>query len=208
MNRSEYRSLSTEKRITYLNSRMEAGELQSHICKEIGIANNIAVGFNKKGYFREGPLKLYVYHEPQHPGQMDITDQPDQEEQETIISNEGITIDSIDPGNEPIETIETEPIGAQEATESEEATIMPENENKPTEGQPVTPEQTEQPKRMGRPPRLNDNIKKLTIEIDQDVYKALMHYKIDNGIFVNALLEELIKEFLNSGNEKKNEDGN
>lgn len=56
----------------------------------------------------------------------------------------------------------------------------------------VPPEQ----KRMGRPPRDGGPVKKLTIEIDQDIYKALLHYKIDEGLYVNAYLEELIKNAL------------
>ncbi|MCO5388851.1 MAG: hypothetical protein NHB14_27210 [Desulfosporosinus sp.] len=50
------------------------------------------------------------------------------------------------------------------------------------------------PKRVGRPPRKGEKPKKLTIEISQDVYKALMHFKIDEGIYVNGFIEELIKK--------------
>ena len=49
------------------------------------------------------------------------------------------------------------------------------------------------PKKVGRPKREGLKPKKLTIEIDQEVYKALMHFKIDQGVYVNGYIEELIK---------------
>ena len=59
----------------------------------------------------------------------------------------------------------------------------------PTNGGSYHPE----PKRIGRPPRKGNKPKKLTIEIDQDVYKALMHYKIDKGLYVNSYIEDLLR---------------
>ena len=172
MNKAEYRSLSWEERTTYFNARMETGEKLSHICKEVGIANNAAVAARANGWHREGPLKLFVYHEPQHPGQMNIGDRLSQAAEEEVSA-----------GHED----------EQEETEGKEGSIMPVNDNKPTQGQPVPLEQTEQPKRMGRPPRTGEKPKKMTVEISQEVYKALQFYKIDNGIFVNGFIEELIK---------------
>ena len=88
---------------------------------------------------------------------------------------------------------------AQEVTESKEVTIMPTNETKPVdEGiqavvAPPTVGETE-PKKVGRPARSSQQpIKKLTVEIDQEVYKALMHYKVDSGLYVNAYIEDLLK---------------
>jgi len=48
-------------------------------------------------------------------------------------------------------------------------------------------------KKVGRPKRVGKKPKKLTIEIDQEVYKALMFYKIDQGVYVNGYIEELLK---------------
>jgi hypothetical protein len=48
-------------------------------------------------------------------------------------------------------------------------------------------------KKVGRPPREGEKPKKLTIEIDPAVYKALMHYKIDEGLYVNAYIEDLLR---------------
>lgn len=50
-----------------------------------------------------------------------------------------------------------------------------------------------EPRKPGRPRRTGEKPRKLTIEIDQDVYKALMFYKIDQGIYVNGYIEGLLK---------------
>jgi len=161
MDKATYRSLTTEERISYLNSEMAAGKTLAAVCKEIGIANNVTADFHKKGYIRneEG---LYVKHEPQHPGQ--------------------ITIEQLAGAIEP-----------QENAGSNMSAIIPPGENEPTETPPVTTESEQKPKRVGRPARKGEKPKKLTIEISPDVYKALMFYKIDQGIYVNGFIQELIK---------------
>ena len=50
-----------------------------------------------------------------------------------------------------------------------------------------------EPKKVGRPKREGKKPKKITIEIDQDVYKALMHFKIDQDLYVNGYIEDLLK---------------
>jgi len=47
----------------------------------------------------------------------------------------------------------------------------------------------------GRPGR-EYAVKKLTIEIHADIFKALHHYKIDEGIKINEFIENLLKEAL------------
>ena len=50
------------------------------------------------------------------------------------------------------------------------------------------------PKKVGRPRRLDKTkLKKLTIEINEEIYKALMFYKIDQDFYVNGYIEELLK---------------
>ena len=52
--------------------------------------------------------------------------------------------------------------------------------------------------RSGRPGR-EYAVKKLTIEIHEDVFKALHHFKIDEGIRINEFIENLVKEALPAG---------
>lgn len=162
MDKTTYRALNTEERVSYLNLEMAAGKKLWKVCEEIGIADNVSTDFKKKGYVRneEG---LFIKHETQHPGQISLDDIP------------GAT-------------------GPQDATESKEGTITPPVDNEPTENELVTPgRDIQEIKRVGRPPRSGSKPHKLTIEISQDVYKALMHYKIDEGIYVNGFIEELLK---------------
>lgn len=176
MDKATYRASTTEERIKYLNSEMASDKKLCAICKEIGIADNITTEFRKKGYVRnkEG---LFVKHEEQQPDQVSSDQLPGATE-------------------------------LQEAAESEEGSIITE-EIKPLAGEIVPPllgisdvitaptsgvsEKDPQAKKVGRPPREGEKPKKLTVEIDPAVYRALMHYKVDSGIYVNAYLEELIK---------------
>ncbi|HZK52960.1 MAG TPA: hypothetical protein VFC84_01965 [Desulfosporosinus sp.] len=165
MDKTTYRALTTEERISFLNSEMAAGKKLNLVCKEIGIADNISTEFRKKGYTRD-EQGLYIKHDQQHPGQMNI---------------DHLKTDEVTQGD----------------TESEEGTNTPPVVNETT-GSKISLSENDlpksgEPKRVGRPPRTGKKMKKLTIEIDPDVYKALLFYKIDQELYMNNYIEELIK---------------
>lgn len=54
------------------------------------------------------------------------------------------------------------------------------------------PHEASETKKVGRPKKSGET-KKITIEIDAAVHKALMHFKIDKGIYVNGYIEDLLK---------------
>lgn len=107
-----------------------------------------------------------------------------------IRNQDGLFIKQEQMGLDPLQEL----AAAQETTENEGASIMPIKEDKPPGGKIETTEHEEnEPRRVGRPSRSGEKPKKLTIEISQETYKALMFYKIDQGLYVNGFIEDLIK---------------
>jgi len=82
-----------------------------------------------------------------------------------------------------------------------EATVKPKADIKP-KVKPAPEQKPEIPGKAGRPER-EYAVKKLTIEIREDTFKALHHYKIDSGKKLNSFIEDLIKQALPAGYLKK-----
>ena len=193
MDKATYKSLKTEERISYLNVEMAAGKKLWKICESIGIANNITTEFKKKGYIRneEG---LFIKRD-QQPDQTSIMDHPteppeekDQHEQKQVTSA-GV-LQPIRHGGHSSSKATLEIYSHVLKSKDEQAAELMQEVSGPA----VTASVDDLPaKRVGRPPREGEKPKKLTIEIDPAVYKALMHYKVDSGIYVNAYIEDLLK---------------
>lgn len=199
MNKTEYQALTVAEQVAWINSQIETGERGSkaRACELVGlVSNNLNRNLGVLGYKKVG--NIYVLTE------QPATTEPFQQMELSTTTGEMFS-DSIwnelsedteqreAASVEPTAVEPPQPTTAQETIESEEVTIMPENENKPTEGKPANTEQTKQPKRMGRPPRTGDELKKMSIEVTQESYKALQHYKINEGITLNRWFDELIK---------------
>lgn len=85
-------------------------------------------------------------------------------------------------------------ISSQRIQEKSEENIKPIEVKKREEGLEVSEMREEQEKpKVGRPARKNP-VKKLTIEIDETVYKALKFKQVAESITINRYIEQLLRQ--------------
>lgn len=172
-----------EKKAIEVVKRFNAGQGNiTDLCKQLGIGrstfyeNRDKLGIKKQGDKYIIPDKLL-----QLPGQYSLLE--DTEPKESI---KHMKKEEKQPEGE---------ISSQRIQEKSEENIKPIEVKKREEGLEVSEmrEESQEKPKVGRPARKNP-VKKLTIEIDETVYKALKFKQVAESITINRYIEQLLRQ--------------